>query len=149
MLGSDCLRLIHDVHVAFTSSPPRSGQLIVDGADPCEAQEIRRALRGRRWTAVPRDIPTRIRGALCWMSPLGCHHYFPLWLVEGFADGDIRGQATFHAWYLVIDQGRRDAQLPYYSRDERRAVAACLRQYVKMEPVDREQAVAAVPLWDP
>lgn len=134
--------------MAFTTPPPRRGELIVDGADPCEAQEIHRALQGRRWTAVARDVPRRVSGALSWMTPEGRHHYLPLWLVESFADAEVRGQATFQAWYLVDDPRRRATQLPLYSPAECRAVAACLRHFAAIDATERARALAAAPWWE-
>ena len=147
MLSHDAAALIHAVHVAFASAPPRPGNLVIDGADPGEASDVRRAVRGRRWTAVPRDTPRRVRGALSWMTPAARRHYLPLWLVEGFADADVRGQATFQARYLVDDPARRASQLPLFTPGERHAVAACLRWYAEVDAVDRADATAALIHW--
>lgn len=83
------------------------------------------------------------------MTPEGRRHYLPLWLVEAFHDDDVSDQATFQAWHLVNDARNRAAQLPLYSREERLAIAACLRAFATTAgPVYREQALAAAPLWE-
>lgn len=147
MLNADATVLIHAVHSAFTSAPPRPGELVIDGADPDEARDVRRAVRGRRWTAVPRDTPRRVRGALSWMTPAARHHYLPLWLVEGFVDADVRGQATFQARHLVDTPERRATQLALFTPGERQAVAGCLRWYADTDVVDRADATAALVWW--
>lgn len=148
MLTTEAAVLVHAVHVAFTSAPPRGGEIVVDGADAGEALEIRQALRGRRWTAVPRAVPRRVRGALSWMTPTARRHYLALWLVEGFGDADVRGQGIFQAWHLVSDAGRRAAQLPLYSASERRAVVACLGWYARADAVERAHATEAMAGWE-
>lgn len=139
--------VIAAIHVAFTSPPPPRVTLFAPGADDGEAADIRRALRGRRWTAVSRQVALSERSALNWLAPTARHHYLPLWLLAAGRDGLVRLWTV--EFLLRVAESREfqaiDAGL--YTPAERAAVAAFLHWVAAADSAVAGSAGRALAWW--
>jgi hypothetical protein len=133
------------IHAAFQSPPPPPGGVIEPGSDDGEAADIRRTLRHRRWTAVPRLAPRTLGGALAWLTIDARRHYVPLWLVASIDDVDVRSSTLFHLM-RIAEPAQRD-ELARYTPAERAAVADFLRWIATADSSEARRADTARPAW--
>ena len=135
------------IHIAFTSPPPPRADMFGPGADDGEASDIRRALRGRRWTAVPRQVASSERSALNWLAPPARHHYLPLWLLGAGAASLVR---LWTVEFLARVAERPDFQATdarLYTSAERAAVAGFLRWVAAADRSTAPSAERALTWW--
>ena len=137
-------QLAREIHAAFRGSPPpRPGDLIESGADDGDAADIRRALRRRRWTAVPRRVPIDERSGISWFTPIARRHYLPLWLLASAEDGLVRMWTVSHLLHAI----ERPERLAVYTAAERHAICLFLRWIADTHDDERASALAALAWW--
>jgi hypothetical protein len=139
--------LLHAIHVAFASDPPRRSELFAPGADDGDAADIRRKLRDRRWTAAPRELPVEERSGLSWFSDVARRHYLPLWLLASGHDGLVRLWTVSHLQQVTEKPAAREAFMRSSSVEERCVLLAFLRWIAASFDDVRDLAEAAIPWW--
>lgn len=139
--------LVHAIHGAFTSDPPASSELFAPGADDGDADDIRPKLAGRRWTAVPRDLPVEERSGISWFSDTARRHYLPLWLLASGRDGLVRLWTVSYLRQVTEKSSARDAVLRDFTPAERHAILDFLRWAAASFDDVRDLAHAALPWW--
>lgn len=139
-------QVIHAVYTAFVSPPPRPGDLIEPGSDDGDAADIRRLLRGRRWTAVPRRVPSVERSGISWFTPVALQHYLPLWLLASLDDDMVRFW-TVTQLSLASERPVWGRRLALLSPTERDAVALFLRWIADAYDEERPAALEALSRW--
>ena len=137
--------LCQAIYSAFQAAPPSPGGLVAPGADDGEAADIRRTLRHRRWTAVPRSTPSTLRWALAWLTCDARRHYLPLWLLASIDEVNARSSTLFHLTRIAEPAHR--AELALYTDAERAAVADFLRWITAADPSEAERATSALLGW--
>ncbi len=139
--------LTRAIHAAFLGSPPPRSALFADGADDGDAADIRRALRGRRWTAVPRHVPIDERSGLSWFTPTARRHYLPLWLLASAEDGLVRLWTVSHLRHVSDSPRERQVSLALYTQAERHAICLFLRWIADTHADERADALSALTWW--
>jgi len=140
--------LVRTIYQAFTSPPPRPDDLIEPGSDDGDARDVRRALRNRRWTAVPRSVPIDERSALSWFTPIAMCHYLPLWLVASLDDGTVCFW-TVSSLARPADRPTARRHFEFLTPAERAAVVQFLRWVAETDPSERDGALKALSWWSP
>jgi hypothetical protein len=143
-------------HAIFAAFPPRPRPLLDEltrpGDDYWERTELRRELKYRTWTTLPRDVIWRRRADLIWLAPRGFGYYLPAWMLRAIDDPELRDYVLsaltdYPSW---LPEGDRDdgltpeqvaaigaflawaaspAAAPAASDAQRAAIDAALRTY--------------------
>ena len=139
-------QLAHAISAAFVSPPPRPGDLIEPGADVSDAADIRRALRGRRWTAVPRRVPIDERSGISWFTPAALQHYLPLWLLASLDEEMVRFWTVTQLGFAA-EKTAHQARFKGLSAAERQAICLFLRWIADTHADERASALKALTWW--
>lgn len=139
--------LIAAIHTAFVAPVPRASELFAPGADDGDARDIRRALRGRRWTAVPRQVAITERSGINWFSPKARRHYLPLWLLASAFDSLVRVWTVAFFESVAARADRQAVEGPLYSPLERNVVVNFLRWVALADPSSANPVATALRWW--